>query len=249
MNLFRRPVDVKKMIETGKRLSDIFNQFTMESFIGKTTKEIDLKVAELLEKNKLTSQAYGYHGFPGYSCISINDELVHGVPNNEKIVTEKDLLKLDICAKHDGYCADMARMYAFFENNETYKKLLECGEKSIQVALENMKLGNRIGDISSAVEKTILDHKFSVVTDFTGHGIGKSMHEDPAVPNFGFAKTGERILIGMALAIEPMYCEFGSDIIISKKDKWTAITKDNGLAAHIEDTFVLDENGPIIVTR
>jgi methionyl aminopeptidase len=196
----------------------------------------------------MESACKNYRGFSGYSCISINDELVHGVPN-DRIVNEFDLVKIDICAYYNGFCADAARSFAFFENNSLFFSMRQCAQESLDAGIVKMIPGNRIGDISANIENVILKYGYSVVKDFAGHGIGKKMHEDPEVPNYGKVGSGQKLYIGMALAIEPMFCQYSEEIVIDSKDNWTAKTKDLGIAMHIEDTVILDENETIITTR
>jgi methionyl aminopeptidase len=241
---------ILKMKEAGKRLSEVFSNIKNENLIDKSTLEIDLLIKSILDKNQLISKAYGYKGFPGYSCLSINDELVHGIPNNKKIIKEGDLLKIDICASHAGYCADMARMYYIgkIEENIVIKKMFDCWNLIFDKILETMKIGNKIWNISLEIEKIIKKNGFSVVKDFCGHGIGKSMHEEPMVPNFFETKNTSQIFYGMALAIEPMFCEKNSELKIDA-DGWTAKTKDGSLAAHFEDTFIIDNNGVFVTTN
>lgn len=246
---FINKIDFEKMKETGKRLSGIFNEFTFSFFINKSTKEIDNYIAKRLEDEKLESQSYGYHGFSGYSCLSINEQLVHGIPKDDVFVKETDLLKVDICTKYNEHCADMARMYAFFENNSLYKRMLDCAERSLNVGISNAFSLNKIGTLSFCIEHEILKDNFSVVKDFCGHGIGHNMHEDPFVPNHGKHGKGQTIYSGMAFAIEPMFCQYKNELIIDKNDKWTVSTKDKGISAHIEDTVLITDNGPFVTTK
>lgn len=238
----------ESMKETGKRLSSVFEQISKINFFGMTTLELDKKIYELLEKKQLISQAKGYKGFSGYSCLSLNDELVHGVPSNNKIIKEEDLIKVDICASFSGYCADMARMYTGNNENKIYKNILNCAENCMKIAFDQVFDGNFLGNLGHEIEKEILKNNFSVVKDFCGHGIGKKMHESPEVLNWGEKNTGIKIRYGMAFAIEPMFCEKKSDLFICD-DGWTAKTVDGGVSAHIEDTFLVTENGPVITTR
>jgi methionyl aminopeptidase len=249
MSLIKNNIEIELMKDAGKRLSDVFLQINFKDLIGRSTKEIDIILKDKLLKNKLESQAYGYNGFSGYSCLSLNNQLVHGVPKKDVFVLEKDVLKIDICAKYNGYCADMARMYADFDGNLVYKKMNECAERSLQVAFNNSINGGTVGTIGSVIEREILSYGFSVVVDFCGHGIGRFMHEDPEVPNFGKKDKGQRLYNGMAIAIEPMFCQYKADLFIDEVDGWTASTIDGGVAAHIEDTVIICDDLPIITTR
>lgn len=248
MKLIKNKKEREAMFLSGQRLAKIFETISFNMLINKTTKEIDYWIKSLLDLHGMVSQCKGYRGYTGYSCISVNDELVHGVPGNRKII-ETDLVKVDICASYNGFCADSARPYGFFEANSLFYSMKECAELSLNAGILAMKVGNTIGSISSSIETVILQYGYSVVTDFAGHGIGKNMHEDPEVPNYGISGEGQKLYVGMALAIEPMFCQYSEALIIDNKDKWTAKTKDKGLAMHIEDTVILDDNEIIVTTR
>jgi methionyl aminopeptidase len=248
MKLIKNKQEREMMLLAGQQLARVFEAISFVDIINKTTYEIDMLIKSLLDAHGLISQCKGYKGYPGYSCISINDQLVHGVPSNKKVI-ETDLVKLDICASLNGFCADAARPYGFFEKNTVFSRMKECAEKSLHAGITEVKLGNTVGTISAAIEKQILQYGYSVVVDFSGHGIGKNMHEDPEVPNYGIAGKGQKLYVGMALAIEPMFCQYSENLLIDNKDKWTVRTKDAGIAMHIEDTVILDDSGVIVTTR
>lgn len=248
MKLIKNKKEREAMILSGQKLARVFQSISFEMLINQTTKNIDFMIQSLLDIHGMVSQCKGYRGYTGYSCISINDELVHGVPG-DRIVKETDLVKIDICAAYNGFCADSARPYGFFENNILFNSMKECAEFALDKGISEMKVGGSVGCISSSIQKIILQYGYSVVTDFAGHGIGANMHEDPEVPNYGVYGSGQKLYVGMALAIEPMFCEHSQDLVIDSKDKWTAKTKDKGIAMHIEDTVILDESGTIITTR
>lgn len=248
MKLIKNKKERELMFIVGQKLAKVFNEILFENIINKTKIEVDYLIKNLLDNYGLTSTCKGYRGYSGYSCISINNQLVHGVPTNQ-LIKESDLVKIDICASFNGYCADAARPYGFFESNEIFLKMKQCGQLALNAGISAIKPGVRIGTISSAIETVIVNSGFSVVRDFAGHGIGRNMHEDPEVPNYGVPNTGQKLYVGMALAIEPMFCQYKSDLIIDKKDGWTAYTEDNGIAMHIEDTVILDESEVIVSTR
>ena len=204
---------------------------------------------------KLYSQCKGYPNasgvpFCGVACISINDEVVHGVPSKHKVIQEGDLVKVDICASSNGYCADMARCYfvGTGPNAQVARELVDAAQQGLDRGIAQAVIGNRIGDISSAVQRAVEQRGFQVVRMFAGHGIGKKMHEDPEILNYGQPGKGPLIEEGMAFAIEPMITQ-GSYQLTIDSDGWTARTRDNKLAAHIEDTIIVTENGPEITTR
>jgi methionyl aminopeptidase len=248
MKLIKSKKEREIMLIAGQKLALVFEAISFCNIINKTTYEVDILIKCLLDFHGLVSQCKGYRGYPGYACISVNDELVHGVPSDRRIL-ETDLVKIDICASYNGFCADSARAYAFFENNSLFSLMQECAQQSLNAGILEMKAGNTVGCVSSSIEKSILKYGYFVVKDFSGHGIGKSMHEDPEVPNYGIAGEGQKLYVGMALAIEPMFCQYSEDLVIDKKDKWTVRTKDSGIAMHIEDTIILDDSGCIVTTR
>lgn len=250
MKLIKNRIERDGMLFAGERLAKIFSRISFSSIINKSKKSIDLWIQSLLDEFGMNSCTYGYKGFSGYACISVNSELVHGVPAESIIISEKDLVKIDICASYNGFCADAARSYAFFDNNVLYEKMRTCAELSLSKGIEACVPNNSINDIAGAIEDVIKFSGFSVVTDFAGHGIGRKMHEDPEVPNYRQKnKNMQRIYVGMAFAIEPMFCEFNNKLIINIEDGWTVFTADSGYAMHIEDTVLVDDNATIITTR
>jgi len=248
MNLIKNKNEICFLIEAGALLSDLFSLFSMNFFVGKKKIEIDHTIALLLEKRGLISQSRGYRGFSGYSCISVNHELVHGLPN-DYVIKDCDLVKIDICASFKGYCVDMARMYYGDLYKEKYENVLNCGEESLAAGIASAIHGKRIGEIGNSINKVLQRYSYSVVTDFCGHGIGKLMHEPPNIPNYGKISDGICIKNGMVFAIEPMFCVGHSAALEIADDRWTAMSKYQYITGHIEDTMIVHENGPIVVTR
>jgi methionyl aminopeptidase len=248
MKLIKNKKEREAMFISGQKLAKIFNSLSFEKLINKTTKEVDILIKTLLDNEGMISQCKGYKGYPAYSCISINEELVHGIPKERKIL-ETDLVKVDICASFNGFCADTARPYAFFNNNKIFNNMKECAEKALNAGINAVKKNNFVGCISESIEKIIKEYNYEIVRDFAGHGIGKRMHEEPEIPNYGIKRTGQKLYIGMAFAIEPMFCENSHLLIIDNIDKWTVKTKNNDIAMHIEDTVYLDDNDFVITTR
>jgi len=244
---------INKMKQAGKLLSEIFDLLNKNKIIsaGVSTGEINDFIAKELLNRSLVSQSLGYRGYRHVSCISINDEIVHGVPSNSKVLKDGDLVKVDVCAAYRNYCADMARCFFVGDNkkiNIAHKKLVSVAKESLDAGIKVAKPGNRLSDISAAIESKINENNYGIVKDFAGHGIGKSMHEDPEIPNYGEAGKGPILRAGMTFAIEPMIT-MGSDKVLIDNDGWTARTKDNSLAAHVEDTIVITEQGAKILTR
>jgi methionyl aminopeptidase len=181
-------------------------------------------------------------------CTSINDEIVHGIPSPKRILREGDLLKLDVGAEVEGYYGDSAITVPVGTITPALQQLMKVTEESLYAAIERVRLGSRVGDVSSTVEQYVAPYGYSVVRDFVGHGIGSRLHEDPKVPNYGTPGVGPKLKEGMALAIEPMVNtgKPGSRVL---RDQWTAVTEDGGYSAHFEHTVVVTGNGPWILTR
>ncbi len=237
------------MAVAGQMLAEIFVKIENHIREGVTTLELDALIDSMLSRVNLVSQSKGYMGYRHVSCISVNDEVVHGVPHEKKRLARGDLLKIDICAAYDGYCADMARCF-FVESasKPEAEKLVEVAAKALDKGIEKAVPGNRLGDISAAIQREVESAGFGVVRDFAGHGIGKRMHEEPEILNYGDEGKGPILKPGMAFALEPMIT-LGHYAIFIMPDGWTAKTKDGSLAAHVEDTVVVTENGPQIITR
>ncbi len=234
--------EIEIMREAARRLKIIFQELKKSIKTGMTTLEIDQKAERLIEAQKATPAFKGYRGYPACVCASINEEVVHGIPSKRK-VKEGDLLSLDIGLVYQGYVSDSARTWAIGQVSEETIELMEVTRRALYIGMEQIKSGNRIGDLSSAIQNYVEAQGFSVVRDFVGHGIGREMHEDPQVPNFGKAGRGPKLEVGMVLALEPMVTA-GSWEVDILEDAWTVVTRDRQLAAHYEDTIALTENGP-----
>ncbi len=232
----------------GQKLAQIFEIIAPEVREGVTTLELDSLVAHELKKVGLVSRCKGYLGYRHVSCISVNDEVVHGVPRQEKVLKNGDLVKIDICASWKGYCADMARCFFVGTASEQAQKLVDVAQQALNKGIEKAQVGNRLTDISAAIQEEVEKHGFGVVRDFAGHGIGKSLHEAPELLNYGKAGKGPVLQAGMTLAIEPMITQGGYEVYVTE-DGWTVRTEDEKLAAHVEDTVVITHNGPKAFTR
>jgi methionyl aminopeptidase len=238
----------EKMATAGALLAELFVELPNHLVPGVTTLHIDTIIANYLSNKKLVSQSKGYRGYCHVSCISLNDEVVHGVPSAKAVIKEGDLVKVDICAAWQGYCADMARCFFVGAASPEAKKLVQVAYSSLDKGIEQALVGKRIGDISAAIQREVEEHGFGVVRDFAGHGIGQRMHEDPEILNYGIPGKGPLLREGMALAIEPMITQ-GRYAVRVMADGWTAKTADGSLAAHVEDTVIITEQGPNIITR
>ncbi len=213
---------------------------------GITTKQIDKKIREVITSHGATPSFLGYGGFPASACVSVNEQVIHGIPSN-RVLKNGDIVKIDVGAIYKGYQGDCAGTFAVGEISEEAQKLIDVTKESFFKGIEKACPGNRIGDIGSAIEEYVVQNGFSVVRDYVGHGIGREMHEDPSVPNYGRAGHGLLLREGMTLAIEPMV-NVGTWKVKSLSDGWTVVTLDGKLSAHYENTVAITANGPEITT-
>ena len=237
---------IKKMREAG-RLSALALKVGGEAVRpGVTTAEIDKAIHDFIVSQGATPSFLNLYGFPASACISVNDELIHGIPGN-RVIKEGDIVSIDVGACLDGYHGDNAATFVAGEASEEAQKLLDVTKQSLYKGIEMAVVGNRVGDISNAVQTYCEERGYSVVREFVGHGIGRSVHEDPEVPNFGAAGHGPRLVNGMCIAIEPMI-NAGTRFVSTDSNGWTVRTKDGKLSAHFEHTIAITDNGPIILT-
>lgn len=239
---------INKMEMAGKLLAEICEQLPEIIQPGITTLAIDTWVAKKIHEKGLVSRMHGYHGYRHVTCVSVNEQVVHGVPSEKRVLRSGDLVKVDVCASWNGYCADMARCFFVDKGDQKVQDLVRVAYDSLNKGIEQVQVRNRIGDISAAVQREVEANGFGVVQDFAGHGIGKSMHEDPEILNYGKPGTGPEMRAGMAFAIEPMITLGHYDVIVLS-DGWTVETVDKSFAAHVEDTVVVTEHGPMVLTR
>ena len=214
---------------------------------GMTTKELDTVVRRYITSHGAKPSFLGYAGFPGSACISVNDEVIHGIPGARKL-EEGDIVSVDVGAYIDGYHGDSAKTFAVGEISEKAKALMKSTEESLYIAIKMVKPGVRLGDIGAAIQKYNEENGFSVVREFVGHGVGKNLHEEPEVPNFGKEGHGIRLTAGMVIAIEPMINE-GTAAIKVMPDEWTVKTRDGKLSAHFEHTIAVTSDGAFILTQ
>ena len=215
---------------------------------GITTYEIDQIAYRYIKKQGAEPNFLNYNGFPATACISINDEVIHGIPSKKRVLKEGDIVSIDLGAKVNGYNGDNAATFAVGNITENAKRLCDTTKESLYKAIEQAVAGNRIGDIGFTVQSYCEERGFSVVREYTGHGIGTHLHEDPSVPNYGTAGRGQRLLPGMIIAIEPMINE-GSKAVKCLPDGWTVKTLDGKLSAHFEHTVAITKGEPIILTK
>ncbi|MCK9228822.1 MAG: type I methionyl aminopeptidase [Syntrophorhabdaceae bacterium] len=213
-------------------------------------KTMDLETVceeKIKEAGNFKAAFKGYNGFPYCLCISVNDEVVHGMPS-ERQLKENDIVSIDFGLLYEGYYGDVAMTYAVGDISKAAQKLLDVTEEALYRGIAEAREGNRLYDISHAIQEHVEASRFSVVREFVGHGIGRSLHEDPQLPNYGTKGTGIRLKPGMVFAIEPMVNMGNSDIYI-KENGWTAATKDGSLSAHFEHTVAVTNNGPVVLSR
>ena len=214
---------------------------------GISTKEIDTKINRYIVKCGAEPSFLGYGGFKGSACISINEQVIHGIPSERVILKDGDIVKVDVGARYRGYNGDSARTFTVGKVSDEALRLISVTEQSFYEAMKVAKAGNRVGDIGNAVESFVISNGFSVVRDFVGHGVGKDLHEDPEIPNFGKAGRGSRLYSGMTLAIEPMVNQ-GTHEVRVLKDGWTVVTTDGKLSAHYENSILITDGDPFILT-
>lgn len=215
---------------------------------GMTTQELDMFVEKKIREKGGVPAFKGYRNFPATLCISINDEVVHGIPSVDRVIQAGDIVGLDLGAIYDGFYGDSAITIAIGEVSHEAKRLIQVTEGSLQAGIDHAREGNRLSDISHAVQSHVEKAGYTVVTDFVGHGIGRSLHEEPQVPNFGPPGRGPRLREGMVLAIEPMV-NMGKSEVRVLEDRWTAVTADGSLSAHFEHTVAITKEGPVILSK
>jgi methionyl aminopeptidase len=242
----KREIDI--MREANQIVADTHQLLSEKLKAGMTTAELDKIADEYIRSRGAVPSFKGYQGFPASICISINEEVVHGIPDSHRIIKDGDIVSVDIGTFFEGFNGDAARTYPVGEVSEVAKKLLDVTEKSLLTGIEKALIGNRLFDISHAVQEYVEANGFSVVRDYVGHGIGRKMHEDPQIPNFGPAGKGPKLKNGMTLAIEPMV-NVGGFEVETLEDSWTVVTEDRTLSAHFEHTIAITNHGVEILSQ
>lgn len=246
--MIKSPQEIEKMRISGIALRKVHDAIAPHVKAGASTMDLEeiavAKIAEIGGKAAFK----GYHGYPSALCTSINDEVVHGMPNAKRILKDGDILSIDCGVIIDGFYSDAAVTYAIGKPTPETQKLLDVTKASLEAAIEQCQVGGRLFDISATVQEMCEAEGFGVVREFVGHGIGRSMHEDPQVPNFGIRGKGPRLKAGMVLAIEPMI-NAGKPEVKVLKDGWTAVTIDGSYSAHFEHTVAITKDGPLVLTR
>ena len=243
----KSPREIKLMMKAGEIVALAHEAAKAAIKPGLSTLELDKICEDVIRANGARPSFKGLYGFPNACCISVNNVLVHGIPSSETILKEGDIVSVDIGACYKGYHGDSAWTYAVGEISDDAKKLMEVTEQSLYEGLKMAKAGNHLTDISHAIETYVYAHGFSIPQEYTGHGIGTAVHEDPIVPNYGKPHKGVRLKEGMCLAVEPMV-HFGKPQTRVLDDEWTVVTKDGSLAAHFEHSIVIPKEGCKILT-
>ena len=247
MIIVKSPREIELMKEAGRLVAKVFE--TIEPLIkpGISTYEINEIAEKVIYDGGGTCPCKGYYDYPAGTCVSVNETLIHGIPSKKIILREGDLVSLDVVANLKGYCADATRTFLVGTCRDSVKQILDVCQKAFYEGIKQAKPGNRVGDISAAIQHYVESHGYSVARDFTGHGIGKGMHEDPSVPNYGIAGTGPLLQKGMTIAVEPMILEGKKETRILG-DGWTVKSRDGKLTCHYENTIVITEDGNEIIT-
>ena len=248
MIVLKSPREISLMREAGQILVAAMRMCRDLVKPGVSTLEIDREVEALIRERRAKPAFKGYRGFPATICASINEEVVHGIPAATRRLEEGDIVGLDLGAIVDGYYADAAMTLPVGEVSERARRLIEVTREALDLAIAQARPGRRLGDVSAAVQRHAERAGFGVVRSFVGHGIGRELHEDPQVPNFGEPGKGPLLRPGMVLAIEPMVT-MGHWEVRVLKDRWTAVTEDGSLAAHFEDTVAVTDAEPDVLTR
>lgn len=238
---------IKAMMEAGRITGEALLLARDAVRPGISTWELDKLIREFIERSGARPSFLGLYGFPGSACISINDEVIHGIPSKKKVLEEGDIVKIDTGAYYMGYHGDSARTIPVGKVSEDALKLIKVTRDSFFAGVGQVQNGNRIGDVGSAIDSVVRANGFSSVRKYIGHGVGRALHEDPDVPNYGTPGRGTRLIPGMTIAIEPMV-NVGTYEVCELPDGWTVKTADGKLSAHYENTVALTDNGPVIMT-
>lgn len=247
MIIIKSDQEIDIMRESGKVTAHILKE--LENFIkpGISTMDVDRFVEDIIRSNNMIPSFKGYNGFPASACVSINEEVVHGIPDSKRILKEGDIVSVDVGCTHKGYVSDAARTYPVGKISEEADRLIRVTRESFFEGLKYCKPGFRLSDISHAIQSWVEKEGFSVIRDFVGHGVGRAMHEEPQIPNYGKPGRGPRLSKGMVFAIEPMINQ-GTYEVEVLLDNWTVVTQDGLLSAHYENTVVITDDEPELIT-
>ncbi len=239
--------EISRMREAGIIAAEALELIEKNVVPGVTTGDLDKLAFEFIVSHKARPSFKNYRGFPGSVCASVNNVVIHGIPSKKKVIREGDIVSIDIGVYLNGYHADCARTFGAGNISAEAQKLIDVTKQSFFEGISHAKKGERLSNISNAVQTYVEQNGFSVVRDFVGHGVGAELHEDPSIPNFGAPGRGPRLYPGMTLAIEPMV-NAGDKAVYVAEDGWTTFTKDGSLSAHYENTILITDNEPLILT-
>lgn len=247
MVILKRPEEIEKIRVSNHIVAEILADLKALIAPGITTRELDVHAESLAQKKKAKPAFKGYHGYPFSLCASVNSVVVHGMPS-DRVLKSGDIISLDFGVCHEGYYGDAAITVAVGNVSEDAVNLMRCTEEALYEAIRKAVPGNRLGDISAACQEKVEGAGYSVVRDYVGHGIGRALHEDPQVPNYGTRGRGILLKPGMVLAIEPMVNQGGYKVKL-QPDGWTVVTEDGSLSAHYEHSVAITDGGPDILSR
>lgn len=247
MIVLKSPEEIAIMRDANQIVAEVHEELKQRAVPGATTRELDELAERIAVKRKARCAFKGYRGYPKCLCTSLNEVIVHGIPS-DRALKEGDILSLDFGVIYKGFCGDAAITIPIGETSDRAENLMQTTKECLEKAIDLMYEGNRLADVSAAIQEHAEKNGYSVVRDFVGHGIGRNLHEDPQVPNYGKPGTGIRLKRGMVLAVEPMVNEGDWGIRILK-DGWTAVTKDGSLSAHFEHSVAITDNGPCVLSK
>lgn len=246
--MIKTPAEIEKMRRSGEVLREVHEAIRPLVVAGASTMDLEVTANARIAAFGAKAAFKGYNGFPAALCTSLNEQVVHGMPNAKTVLKDGDILSIDCGVVVDGFYSDCAVTYAIGAQSARVRRLLEVTQASLEAAILCAVPGGRLFDISATVQEMCEQEGFGVVKEFVGHGIGKAMHEDPQLPNFGTRGKGPRLKAGMVLAIEPMINAGGAEVKVLK-DGWTAVTVDGSYSAHFEHTVAITKDGPVVLTR
>jgi methionyl aminopeptidase len=244
----KSPSEIAKLRAVNLIVADVLDSLEAAARPGLTTWDLNEIAAQRLKHHKADSAFLGYHGYPAVLCTSVNEVVVHGIPRKDLVLKEGDILSIDFGAFKEGWCGDSARTIPIGKVTPEAESLMNATREALERGIAACVPGNRLGDIGHAVQSYAESNGYSVVRQFVGHGIGRAMHEEPHVPNYGDAGKGRRLSPGLVVAIEPMINAGGPDVVV-KEDGWTAITRDGSLSAHFEHSVAITDAGPLVLSR
>lgn len=248
MITIKNPTELKAMLKAGELAAQALELAGRNAVPGISTWELDRIVNDYVVSHGGSSPCKGYGGFPGHNCFSINEQLIHGIPSKKVILKEGDIISCDIVAELNGFMGDNTKTFRVGNVSDEADRLLRITEEALYKGIEQAVAGNRIGDISNAIQMHVESNGYAICKKYIGHGIGRDMHEDPEVPNFGRPGRGPRLCKGMTIAIEPMVNTNFPEVNVLK-DGWTVVTTDGSLSCHFENTVAITDGEPIILTR